>query len=75
MARRPPQSASEWREFVEIKGTVGCDRPLRAELSGEDAVVDGPEGAVDEPVPRGVHEERSTLADARYSRTLVGDLA
>jgi hypothetical protein len=30
---------SELREFVEIKGTVGCDRPLQGELSGRDAVV------------------------------------
>ena len=31
--------ASEWRELVEIKGSVGCDRPLVGELSGEPAVV------------------------------------
>ncbi len=30
---------SELREFVELKGTIGCDRPLQAEMSGQQAVI------------------------------------
>ncbi len=30
---------SELREFVEIKGKVGCDRPVTGELSGESAAI------------------------------------
>lgn len=30
---------SELREFTEIKGVVGCDRPILAEMSGQEAAV------------------------------------
>ncbi len=30
---------SEWRDAVELKGHVGCERPIQAEMSGQPAVV------------------------------------
>ena len=31
--------ASEWRDVVELKGVVGCERPIQAEMSGQPAAV------------------------------------
>ena len=60
---------SEMREFVEIKGTVGSDRPLLAEMSGQQAVI------VRSKVSREIEELRTErdsegdLVDRWVSRT------